>query len=347
MHKRIVSLSSLSITLTLVAAGCASNDIELEPDPEPLFVQPGARNPATPDTPEPEICNPAELHVVGSYSAGGGRHADGITGEATVRVTRPGPSVLVLSNYEPVHWTVVAEEGAVIERVILNGRHAGSATAPDGVPVDGISHESTGTYWPIASYWPDEEERNLDCADIYPADLCELYEENGIDWRVATGQPAWEVDTLVAEAERVTGAALTTFHGCGSLTEVTIAAHEDGGAPAELQGSCMGGEFDVYFAETPAELPVDGGETCGAPLPVRTVPTEGPCAGKAEAGSYQMYGCLTGGPEDESAGGIEAGGLYCEEGLENCLSNVALNPGLDFACTFDDEVIYASPVCEP
>jgi hypothetical protein len=339
MHKRIVFPFSLSITLTLAATGCAPSAIELEPDPEPLFVQPGAGNPGTPDT-EPEICNPAELHVVGSYAAGGGSYEDDITGEATVRVTRPGPSVLVLSSYEPVHWTVIAEEGAIIERVILNGVYAGSATAPDGVPVDGISHKSTGTYWPIASYWPDEDERNLDCADVYPTEMCEQYEENGIDWRVATQQPDWAVDTLVTEAERVTGAALTTFHGCGALTELTI------GAPGQSQGSCKAGEIDAYLAETPAEPPVDGGETCGAPLPVREVPSEGPCAGKAEAGSYRLFGCLAGGAEDESGPSIATEGIYCEEALENCTHNAALNPDLDFACTFDGEVILAAAVCE-
>lgn len=50
-------------------------------------------------------------------------------------------------------------------------------------------------------------------------------------------------------------------------------AAANGGAPGQIQGSCESGELDAYFAAVPAELPVDGGETSGAPLPVRTVPT--------------------------------------------------------------------------
>lgn len=345
MHKRLASLFSLPITLTLAATGCDQNAIELEPDPEPLLFQPGFGTPADPDAPKPEICNPAELHVVGAYGAGGGSNDPRVVGEATVRVTRPGPSVLVLSNYEPVNWTVIAEEGAVIERVILNGLHASSATVPEGVPVDAISHETTGTYWPFAHRWASEEERAIDCAEIYPSDLCDQLEDQGLDWRVITHQPDAVTDALVAEAERVTGAALTTFHGCYDLSEVTIAPHEDGGTPAEIQGVCPSGELTAYFAEVPAELPADGGETCGEPLPVREVPTEGPCAGKAETGSYSMYGCGDRN-EDGSVPGISTQGLYCEEALENCELNAELNPEIDIACAFDGEVIYAAPTCE-
>ena len=335
MPKRIASLFPLSITFTLAAAGCAPEAIELEPDPVPQLVQPGGGEPGTPDTSEPEICNPAELHVVGSYGAGG------LQRQATVRVTRPGPAVLVLSNYDRVNWNVIAEEGAIIERVILSGMYPATATAPEGVPVEVISYETTGTYWPFATYWPDEDERSRDCADIYTASECQVYEDAGLDWREALHQPDWAVDTLVTEAERVTGAALTSFHGCGGVIELTI------GAEGQSQGTCEEEQqLDAYFAEKPAEPVVDGGETCGAPLPVRQVPTEGPCAGKAEAGSYRLYGCEAGGAVGGDGPGVATEGLFCEDALKNCETNVALNPDLDLACTFNGELIYVAPLCE-
>src|SRR5690349_12490728 len=67
----------------------------------------------------PPVCGD-ELHIVGVYETHGDHNFDfHPPGAATVHVDRKSSSILVLSSYEPVHWTVTASDGAVLERVIL------------------------------------------------------------------------------------------------------------------------------------------------------------------------------------------------------------------------------------
>ena len=127
------------------------------------------------------VCGP-ELHILGVYEThsnhGGGNHP---SGEATVHVEREGAMVLALSSYEPVHWSVTAAPGAVIEKVILNGYHAQTADVPPGVPVE--TH--------------DEGQMLAACAYEWPGD------DQGCD-----------TQGLVSALEGLTGRTLTSFHGC-------------------------------------------------------------------------------------------------------------------------------------
>jgi len=72
-----------------------------------------------------------EVYVLSVYES----QRNGAHGEATVHVTRSAGLVLVLSSYEPTHWTVSGDENAHIEQVILSGYHPQSATVDAGVEV--------------------------------------------------------------------------------------------------------------------------------------------------------------------------------------------------------------------
>ena len=65
-----------------------------------------------------------ELHFVGFYEGFRDEDADGRTGTARVKVSRPGKTVaLVLTAYEPVLWTIECDETTTISHVILSGYH--------------------------------------------------------------------------------------------------------------------------------------------------------------------------------------------------------------------------------
>ena len=99
-----------------------------------------------------------ELHVLTVYESRGD-HAYGYhpTGEARVEVTRSAPVILVLSSYEPTHWTV-SGDSAQIELVILNGYHTQTLTIADGVTViDRSGLEEGNTILSACSYGDDSD----------------------------------------------------------------------------------------------------------------------------------------------------------------------------------------------
>jgi hypothetical protein len=118
-----------------------------------------------------------QLHVVG-ISAGGTTRGDG---KVDVRVTRPGPSVLVLSSYEPTAWNVVVEPGAFVQQIILSGYYAQSVSAPGGTPIDSYAFEAGGSYVGAGFTWPSYDARDL-----------------------------------VETAQALTGLTLTSFRGCAA-----------------------------------------------------------------------------------------------------------------------------------
>ena len=125
----------------------------------------------------------AELHLIGVYEThgnhGGGNHP---MGAAKVHVERQGSFILALSSYEPVSWTVTAEPGAIIEKVIINGYHDQKASVPAGVPVE--IYSGPGTSLGAYGYaWPSSE--------------------GGSD-----------TQGLVKALESLTGRPLSSFHGC-------------------------------------------------------------------------------------------------------------------------------------
>ena len=132
-----------------------------------------------------------EMHVVGVYQThsnhGFNRHPEGA---ATVYVERKDrPVALVLSSYEPVHWTIKSEQGAEISRVILNGYHDSRVTMADGskVLVEEFTYEGTQRY--LGDACP------FEWVDSSPTDGC-------------------ETEPFVKKLEAHTGLEITSFQGC-------------------------------------------------------------------------------------------------------------------------------------
>ncbi|MEB3886451.1 hypothetical protein [Lyngbya sp. CCY1209] len=89
-----------------------------------------------------------ELHFVGVYEADS-RHGmgDRTTGTIDVKVGRRDKAiVLVLSSYEPVRWNVILEDGATVEKIILNGYHDQAVTGVEGIPIQEYSYEENGQF---------------------------------------------------------------------------------------------------------------------------------------------------------------------------------------------------------
>ncbi len=123
----------------------------------------------------------AQLHVVGVYEAANATGTDRREGKVNVRVTRSGPSVLVLSSYEPTFWNVIVEPGASVERIILSGYYAQSVSAPEGTIIDSYAYEEGGSYIGFGYSWPSYDTREV-----------------------------------VETAQALTGLSLTSFRGCYS-----------------------------------------------------------------------------------------------------------------------------------
>jgi hypothetical protein len=88
-----------------------------------------------------------ELHAVGVYEACS--RSAGMGPNAAVLVDRPGADVtLVLSNYEPVQWTVRATPGTQLERVVLLG-YGGSASKVyvDDRPFESVERTERSLYF--------------------------------------------------------------------------------------------------------------------------------------------------------------------------------------------------------
>lgn len=169
----------LTPLLALSLAGCSLyfGEADVLSSADPQFGQGG---------PLPAKCGSPEVHVLGVYETrsdhSGGYHP---TGEARVRIERPGKHVLVLSAYEPTDWKVTLAAGAKIEAVSLVGYH------PQTVDLSGV---------PVT--------QGQGCGYSYP------YNGQGCD----TG-------ALLATAKaHVGGADITSFHGCYHASEWTLHA---------------------------------------------------------------------------------------------------------------------------
>jgi len=214
-------LATLSLPLLLGASGCGpvSRDGGAEDSEEQgQGQQPGKEEEEQEEQPQPSqpSCG-SELHILGVYET----HSDHSynnhpPGAAAVHVERQGAMVLALSSYEPVHWTVTAEPGAVIEKVIINGYYDQSADVPPGVPVE-IYAGPAGSFGTYAYAWPAAE--------------------GGSD------PPG-----LVSAIEQAVGLQMTSFHGCYQSTsfvlhddlDVTAACAEDSGyyLTGHVEDSC-------------------------------------------------------------------------------------------------------------
>ncbi|HEU4404832.1 MAG TPA: hypothetical protein VFS43_06030 [Polyangiaceae bacterium] len=115
----------------------------------------GASHVATAEPGQPE------LFVLSVYETrsdhGFGYHP---TGEASVTDTRTTPHVLVLSSYEPTHWTINADAAGGLTQIILNGYHDQTVTAPPGVLVSehsGFNDEGPEYFSACGYAWPNND----------------------------------------------------------------------------------------------------------------------------------------------------------------------------------------------
>ncbi|MEM6994937.1 MAG: hypothetical protein AAF721_30775 [Myxococcota bacterium] len=136
--------------------------------------------------PVPEV---ERLWVAGVYEtrpdAGVG---DGPSGEATVRWALDGPNVLVVSAYEPTHWTVALSGAGELTRIIATGVYRQSVDAPPGVAVE-IHSAEAGT-------------ADFACGYAVPG-------EGG----------GCEGEALAAFAQRAAGRSISGFDGCYSASD--------------------------------------------------------------------------------------------------------------------------------
>jgi hypothetical protein len=170
-----------AVAMLLVAPGCARVVIDGGDDSSLSPGQTGQEDPGVVSV--PACGGDGELQLIGVYETSSD-HSSGYhpTGAATVHVERQGKQILALSSYEPVHWTVTAAPGAVLEKVILNGYYDQEADVPDGVPVE-VHAGPEGSLGGYAYAWPSAE--------------------GGSD-----------TQALVKALEGLTGRKLTSFNGC-------------------------------------------------------------------------------------------------------------------------------------
>jgi hypothetical protein len=63
-------------------------------------------------------------------------------GAGSVSWSQPGSNVLVISSYEPTHWTIDVLPGGELERVVAIGYHVQTVDAPAGVVVETHAYEA-------------------------------------------------------------------------------------------------------------------------------------------------------------------------------------------------------------
>jgi hypothetical protein len=156
----------------------------------------------------------SELNLVGIYEAPAAPGAG--AGRFEIEVHRKAPMVLVLSAHEATAWVVRAGDGAQLEEVIVTGYHAQSAEVPAGVPLTVRSYATDGAFFGNAYMWPHAGEA---CADFFPPATCD---ELGDAWQAELGFHIESASKLVDSVELWSGLALTSFHGCREMSQLTL-----------------------------------------------------------------------------------------------------------------------------
>ncbi|MCG8422638.1 MAG: hypothetical protein MJE77_32380 [Proteobacteria bacterium] len=148
----------------------------------------------------------AQLHVISIYDTGDGTSPQlQNRGNVEVHVTRPGSVSLVLASYARANWIVTVASGVEIERIILTGYFAQTASAPAGTLIEEYSYETLGVALGF-----------------------------GIDW------PSYGTADLVLHAEATTGRLLTSFRGCFASASFQIDAPEVHASRPRDSGSTSG-----------------------------------------------------------------------------------------------------------
>jgi hypothetical protein len=186
-----------------------------------------------------------ELYLIGAYTADFDNN--GGIDDAHVHVSA-GSMILALSAYDRTHWTITADAGAVVERIILVGYHLQTVDAPPGTVVE--SHTYDGGELVLPSFcgytWPPEGD---DCDLTLAQDCC--------------------TDNLIEYIEGLSGRTLTAFAGCYLASEFTVNGCDCPAptcmAPEALVVECGGpggaAAVDPEVAAWLASATVDGG--CG------------------------------------------------------------------------------------
>lgn len=79
------------------------------------------------------------------------------SGEGFVSFGLPGDNVLVLSSYEPVHWTVDLAEGGELGKIVVNGYYLQTVDAPVGIPVEIFGYESEAPPYHFGYELPEDQ----------------------------------------------------------------------------------------------------------------------------------------------------------------------------------------------
>jgi hypothetical protein len=126
-----------------------------------------------------------ELHILSAYEPSGSTIA--------VHIARNTQMTVVLSSYEPVHWIVTVDPGAVVDEILLNGYHAQTLSAPSNIPYQARSYDQNYSNF------------GSSCGYSFP------YNGGGCD-----------TNQLIAGVEFHTGLDWTSFTGCYTASEFLI-----------------------------------------------------------------------------------------------------------------------------
>ena len=132
------------------------------------------------------------LHIVSVYETRSD-HSFGYhpTGSAFVDFALPGANVLVLSSYEPTHWTISMARGASLEKIITIGYHQQTVT---------LLGSSTNV--------PVQPSKSRECGYSLP------YRGGGCDTNI-----------LISAIQEETGLPLASFDGCYRATRFKLHPH--------------------------------------------------------------------------------------------------------------------------
>jgi hypothetical protein len=82
----------------------------------------------------PNTGNP-ELHVMSAYEPVGT--------DIFVHITRSNQMTVVLSSYDAANWIVTVDPNVNIDKILLNGYHAQTASVPNNIPLEVRSYDQT------------------------------------------------------------------------------------------------------------------------------------------------------------------------------------------------------------